>query len=197
VINVAHLPNRSATRQRHPPHLARRQTQDSEAFVLGHELDARAGAPGELAALPRLQLDVVDDGARRDAREWKRVTRPDVRFGARLDGLPDTKPGRRQDVRLRAIGVVEKRDPSRPVRVVLDRGHLGGNTVLPPLEVDDAVAALVTAPLMPNREAALIVAAARFFERCRELLLRLGLRYVLEGGDRPEAATRARGLVFP
>jgi hypothetical protein len=51
------------------------------------------------------------------------------RFGARI-------------VALLAVEVVDQRDVGGPVRVVLDRGDLGGDPVLRALEVDLAVQAL-------------------------------------------------------
>src|SRR5439155_24417200 len=101
-----------------------------------------------LPAPARLDLDVVDERASRDVLRRQGVTGADVGGGAGLDRRSDAEPGRREDVALRAVRVVQQRDPGRPVRVVLDRGHLRGDTVLLPLEVDHAVAALVAAALM-------------------------------------------------
>src|SRR5207248_5865289 len=77
VVDVADLADRRPARERHPAHLARGQAQDAEALVLRDELDARAGAPRELAAFAGLQLDVVDERAGRDVCERQRVPRPD------------------------------------------------------------------------------------------------------------------------
>ena len=79
----------------------------------------RAGCPSlrsaHLAAAAGLELDVVDERARRDVGERQRVARADIGLGARLDGRARAQPRRRQDVRLRAVGVVQQRDPGRPV----------------------------------------------------------------------------------
>src|ERR1700752_300925 len=48
---------------------------------------------------------------------------------------PAPHAGRREDVRLEAVRVVQQGDARRAVRVVLDRGDLGGHAVLRPLEV--------------------------------------------------------------
>ena len=101
----------------------------------------------------------------------------------------------REDVALRAVRVVEQRDPRRPVRVVLDRGDLRRHAVLPALEVDDAVAALVAAALVARRDPAVLVAAALLRERREQALLRLRLRDLLERRDGHEAAAGARRLV--
>src|SRR6185436_14519209 len=106
----------------------------------------------------------------------------------------DAKAGRRQDVRLEAVGVVEQRDAGRAVRVVLDRGDLRRDVVLAALEVDDAVAALVAAALMARRDAAVVVAAALLGQLLGERLLRLRLRDLGEIRDGHEATAGARRL---
>src|SRR5204863_9934363 len=100
-----------------------------------------------------------------------------------------------EDVRLRAVGVVEQRDARRPVRVVLDRSHLRGNAVLDALEVDLPVPALVPPALVAPGDAAVRVPPAALLERPGQALFRLGLRDLLEGGDRHEAPSRRRRLV--
>src|SRR5262249_32083096 len=94
------------------------------------------------------------------------------------------------------VGVVEQRDPGRPVRVVLDRGHLGRNAVLAALEVDDPVAPLVAAALVARRDPPVDVPAAGLLDRRRQRLLGLALRDLLEGRDGHEAATGAGRLVL-
>jgi hypothetical protein len=89
---------------------------------------------------------------------------------------------------------VEQSDPGRPVRVVLDRGDLGRDAVLRPLEVDHAVAALVAATLVARGDATVDVAPALLGELLGQRLLGLRLRHVGEVGDRHEAAAGARGL---
>jgi hypothetical protein len=196
VVGVPDLPHGGAAGKRHPAHLAGRQAQDAVAVVLGDELDPRAGAPRELASPSRLQLDVVDERARRDVGERERVAGLDVRRGPGLDSRADAEAGRREDVGLGAVRVVEERDARRPVRVVLDRGHLRGHAVLATLEVDDPVAALVAAALVARRDAALVVAASPALHRLEQALLGLGLRDLVEGRDRAEAPARRGWLVL-
>src|SRR5579884_560057 len=166
VLDVPDLADGRAAGEEHAAHLARRQPQRRVAAVLRDELHARAGRARHLAALPGLQLDVVHERARRDVLERERVPRLDVGADARLDDRADPHAGRREDVALEAVRVVQQRDPGRAVRVVLDRGHLRGHPVLRPLEVDEAVAALVAAALVARRDPARVVAAALL----RELL---------------------------
>src|SRR5437868_2697424 len=60
VVDVADLAHGRSAGEGDAPHLARGQAQDAVALVLGDELDARARRARHLAALARLQLDVVD-----------------------------------------------------------------------------------------------------------------------------------------
>src|SRR5206468_6750665 len=195
VVDVPDLTDCGPANERHAPHLAGREAQDGERAVLRDELDARAGRARHLRTLARLELDGMDERARRDVLERERVADADVRAGTRLDGRTDAQLGGREDVGLCAVRVVEQRDSRRPVRVVLDRRDLGRHAVLPALEVDDAVAALVTAALVARGDPAVRVAAAVLRERREQALLRLGLRDLLEGGDGHEATAGARRLV--
>src|SRR5204862_6569493 len=115
-----------------------------------------------------------------EVRERERGAGLDVGGGAGLDARANAQPGRSEDVALRTVGVMEQRDPRRPVRVVLDRRHLRRDAVLRALEVDLAVAPFVTAAGMAPGDAALNVAATGLLERPGQALLRLGLRDLLE-----------------
>src|SRR5690606_2373674 len=126
-----------------------------------------------LRAVTGLELEVVEGDAHRDVLERQAVPGTDVRGGARDDALSDLQAHRRQDVALLAVRVVEQRDVRRAVGIVLDRRDLGGNAVLvPTLEVDDAVAALVPSALVAAGDVAVVVAATGAGQLLSELLLR-------------------------
>src|SRR5581483_4923445 len=194
MVDVPDLADGRAARERDAAHLAGREPEHGESAVLRHELDAGAGGARHLGALAGLELDVVDERARRDVLERQRVADLDVGLGPRLDGRADPQLRRGEDVALRAVGVVEQRDPRRPVRVVLDRGDRRRHAVLDALEVDEPVAALVAAALVARRDPAVHVAAALLRERREQALLRLRLRDLLERRDGHEAAAGARAL---
>src|SRR5262249_36341997 len=132
VVDVAHLAHGGATRQQHAPHLPGREAERRVALALGHKLAAGARRPRHLPALARLQLDVVHERAGGDALERQRVPGLDVGARAGLQLGADPEACRSEDVRLEAVRVVEQRDPGRPVRVVLDRGHPRRDAVLRP-----------------------------------------------------------------
>src|SRR5262249_35556241 len=159
VVDVADLADGRPAGERNAAHLAGGQAENAETLVLRDQLDAGAGRTGHLAALAGLQLDVVDQRAGRDVRERQRVAGTDVGAGAGLDRRADTQARGSEDVRLRAVGVMQQRDARRPVRVVLDRCHLRRNAVLGALEVDLPVEALVPAALVAPRNAPVRVPA--------------------------------------
>ena len=111
---------------------------------------------------------------------------------------PCLQPGRRDDVALLAVGVVQQRDARGAVRVVLDVRDLGRHAVLVvATEVDDAVGALVAAALVPGRDPAV--------RRCGRPCCAAGgpatspgsiARDLGEVGDAGAATTRGRRLVL-
>src|SRR6202022_3581988 len=103
------------------------------------------------------------------------------RFWTRLHHVPHTQADRRQDIPLFAIAVVDQRDARGPVRIVLDARHPRGDAVLRSLEIDNPVAALVAAPLVPHRELALSVPPPPGDERAEQSPLRLGGGDVIKG----------------
>src|SRR6478736_1473333 len=155
LLGVAHLADRGAAAQVDVADLARRQSQLRVRTVLGDQLDAGTGRAGDLGPAPGPQLDGVHHGADRDVAQREAVTRLDVGGRAVLDQVALLELVRRDDVALLAVDVVQQRDPSRPVRVVLDVRDLGRHAVLVmATEVDDPVGALVTATLVTGGDPA-------------------------------------------
>src|SRR4029079_18226462 len=103
---------------------------------------------------------------------------------------------RGEDVALLAVLIEKEREARRAVRVVLDGLHGGGDTVLVPLEVDDAVVALLAAAAVARGDAADRVASgvAQLALGERTLGL-LALRQLGERRRLAEAPRRRGGLV--
>src|SRR5262245_74524 len=172
LLGVADLADRRAAADVDVAHLAGRQSQLSAPALLGDQLHAGSSRPAELRAAARTELDRVDRRSDRDVAQRQVVARLDVGADARLDPHALLEAFRRDDVALLAVDVVQQRDPSRPVRVVLDVRDLGRHAVLVgSAEVDDAVRALVTAALVPGGDPALVVAAALLGQRTHQTLL--------------------------
>src|SRR4051812_25431876 len=143
VLGVPDLADRRQAAAVHQPHLRRAEAERDVLALLGHDLRARAGGPGELAALPDLELDVVHRRTERDFRERQRVARPAVRARPRDHDVALVEPLRVQDVALLPVGVHDQGDAGAPVRVVLDLRDLAWDPELVALEVDLPVLALV------------------------------------------------------
>src|SRR5262249_49508267 len=136
------------------------------------------------------ELNIMNLGPGRNVAQRQRVSGADRRIGPGLDGVPHFQAGRRQDVPLLAIDVVQKSDSRGAIRIVLDSRNFRRNTVLIPLEVDDPVETPLAAAPVPRRDAAAIVASSVLFERLDQALFRLFLCDLLEGTDAHRAPPR-------
>src|SRR3954447_15136712 len=125
--------------------LTRRQLQLGIALVAADELHVGAGRSGQLAALARLQLHIVDDRAHRDVLQRHRVARLHVHALTGDNGVADLQALWRQNVGLLAVLITDQRDERRGFRIVLQPFDNGGGIELATLEVDHTVAALVAA----------------------------------------------------
>src|SRR6188768_4366903 len=149
LLGVADLTDGGAAAHVDVADLTGRHAQLRVGAVLGDELDTHPGGTGDLRAATGLELDGVDDRTGRDVAQRQAVAGLDVGTGAVLDRHALLQALGGQDVALLAVGVVQQRDAGGAVRVVLDVSDLGRHAVLVvPLEVDDAVRALVTAALV-------------------------------------------------
>src|SRR6185369_14332565 len=85
---------------------------------------------GDLAALARLHLDVVDDGADRHLADLHRIAWLHVDLLAGDHLVARAKPLRREDIGLLAALVGHERDEGRAVRIVFEaldgRDHVPG-----------------------------------------------------------------------
>src|SRR5690606_576229 len=191
------LADRGAAAQVDVADLAGGHAQLRVRAVLGDELHRRTGRAGDLRAATGLELDGVDDRTGRDVAQRQVVAGLDVRARTVLDDGALLELRRRDDVALLAVRVVQQRDPSRAVRVVLDVRDLGGHAVLVvATEVDHTVGTLVATALVPGRDATGVVAPTRLGQRTDQRLLRLGARDLDEVGDAGAAAAGRRRLVL-
>ncbi len=101
----------------------------------------------------------MNDRTHRDGAQRQAVASLDRRVLATdyLGTLADSLGG--QDVATLAVGILDQGDMRAAVRVVLEPLDDTRNAVLVAPEIDDAVALLVTTAAMPDRDAAVVVAA--------------------------------------
>src|SRR5690606_7574818 len=98
LLGVTHLADRRAAAQVDVADLARGHAQLGVGPVLGDELDARAGGPGDLRATTGLELDRVDRRTGGDVAQRQVVAGLDVRAGTVLDDVALRELVRREDV---------------------------------------------------------------------------------------------------
>src|SRR5690606_7394845 len=190
VVAVADLADRRVALLAYHPHFRRRHAQRHVVAFLRDDLRARTRRAHDLTALAGLQLDVVHHRAQRNLAQRNAVAGADVRARPRDHAITLLQIARVQDVALLAIVVLDQRDVRRAVRVVLDVDDRAADAVLVALEVDATVHALRAAPTTPRRDAAVVVAPARFLQRLEQRLLRLVARNLTRRRDAAE--TRAR-----
>ncbi|PRD40246.1 UNVERIFIED_CONTAM: hypothetical protein NCL1_00859 [Trichonephila clavipes] len=161
VVGVRHGANRRHAFLTHHAQFARGQADLGIATVTTNELGIGAGGAGQLAALAGLQLDVVNDGTDRHAREGHRVARLHVGLGAGDNGVTHGQTLRRQDVSQFAVVVFHESDEGGAVRIVFDPLDDRRNVELATFEVNDAVETLRATTLVPHRDASGVVTATR------------------------------------
>src|SRR5690606_25788363 len=166
-----------------------------DAFARG-ELRRGAGTAGDLAALARLQLDVVHHRTHRHVAQRHRIARLDRRIGAGAHFIAHRHAARGEDVATLAIGVLDQRDVRGAVRIVLERLDDAGDTVLVALEIDDAVLLARTTALVAGGYAAGVVARTGLALRHGQRSVRIALVQVRAVDLDDETRTRRRRLHF-
>src|SRR5713101_4079531 len=181
VVEVADLADRGHAVELDLPHLARRQLEVGVVALFGQELGERPRAPAELAALARLQLDVVHERTERNIPDRQRVAREDVSLRARHDHVARLEAERRDDVALLAVPVMQEGDASRAARIVLDPLDDGWDTDLLAPEIDLTEHALVPAAPVADGDAPVDVPPASPLLGGEQALLGRLLRDLLVG----------------
>lgn len=176
VIGVRYSTDRCEARAVHQTLLARVQAQDRHALVTADELSVSSGGAGDLTALARLHLHIVDDGADRNELQRHRIAGLDVNGLFRGNHLvADSQALRRQDIGLLTVRVVDERDERRAVRVIFQTLDRAFDVELATLEVDQTVGPLVTTALETNGDATQVVATALGGQALGQRLDRLAL----------------------
>src|SRR5699024_2897515 len=159
----------------------------------GDQLHGGAGAAGELGAATGAQLDGVHHGAQRDVPQRQVVDGLDVRTRTVLDEVALTQLGRREDVPLLAVQVVQQRDARGAVGVVLAVGDLGPRAVpVAAADVYHAVGPLAAAAPVTGGDATVAVATGGLGPRAHQRVRRRG-RGGLDEVGATRAATTGRG----
>ena len=196
VIGITDLTNGRAAASVHVADFAGRHTQLSVGAILGDELHGSTGGAGDLGATQRAELNRMHHGTGRDVAQRQVVARLDISLSAGLDDVALLDAFRSDDVTLLTVCVVQQCDAGGTVRVVLDVSDLGRHAVLvPTLEVDETVLALVTAAAMTGGHTAVGVTTASLAELANQRLLRRGARKLGEVRDGRVTAACSRRLI--
>ena len=161
MIRVAHLANGRHALGQHLAGLAGGQLEQGIFALFGHQLGLRSCRTGHLRALARPQLDGMNRRARRNVLEWKCVAHQNIGLGTGGHSSAHLEANRLQDVALLAVQIMNQRDASRAVRVVLNGGYAPRHPILLALEIDEAQHLLVTAALMADGQVTRVAASAR------------------------------------
>src|SRR3990170_2402451 len=196
VVQVPHLPHRRHAIDEYEPHLPGPEAQVGVLPLLRENLDDVARRTCQLPPLAHLELHVVDHRPHRDLADRKGVARLDIRVVAGNNRVSHGEPHRGQDVPFFPVCVMQEGDAGRPVRVVFDRGDLGGDVLLVSPEVDHPVFSLVCPPAVPGRDSPLVVPARTVFPLLDETPLRLLLGEVLVRENRHGADAGGGRLEF-
>ena len=140
-------------------HFAGRQTQEDVLVFLADELSVGAGGAAHLSALAGIHLNVVHNGADRNAAERQSVAWLDVSLFAGEDLITLLQTGGSDDVTLFTVNIGQKGDTGSTVGIVFDMGNSGFDALLLTLEINDAVETLMSAAAAAHGLMAHVVAA--------------------------------------
>src|SRR5579859_1275251 len=157
MIDIADLADGCHTENMYVALLTRGQAQQSIIALFRHQLGANARAAYHLAATPTLQLNVVNGRASRDVFQWQGIADSDVGLWPRNHPVPNLQAHRGQDVALFAIYIVQKRDTSRAIRIILDGRYFGWHSQFVALKVDQTIGAFRSTSTMAGGNLTLVV----------------------------------------
>src|SRR5262249_44166655 len=151
VVRITDDANRRAAFGRYAPDFAGGQRDLRPVGFAGAEHRGAAGAAANLGAAAWLHLDAVDVHAKRDLLERHAMPHARLNVCATDDAIARLQAFRRENVRLRAVFVLQQRDAAGAIRIVFNRDDRRPDVVLDALEIDDAVHLLVPAATKARR----------------------------------------------
>src|SRR6056297_259041 len=191
VLAVRDLAYRRAAVHMNLAHLAGAKKQRGVAAFARNQLDRRTGRACHLTALARLHLHVVDRRSDRNRVQLHRVARLDRRFRSAHHVVAREQILRREDITPLTVCVLDQRDVRTAIRIVFDPLDRTADAVLVALEIDDAIALLVTTALMTGGDPAVVVTAAGRALGFGQRLVRLALPQMIVA-DAHQTATARR-----
>ena len=120
MVNVADLADGGHAVDTDVAQLAGGQAQEGQTVLLRHQLSHVAGGTRQLGALAGIELNVVDEGTDRDIGQRQSVAGLNVGACAGNNNVSDLQAVRGNDISLLAVLILNQRDKSGTVRVVLN-----------------------------------------------------------------------------
>lgn len=120
MVDVAHLADGRHAVGREIPKLAGGEPDQSVLALFRHELSHVAGCTDELGAFVGVHFHIVDKGTDRDVCHGKSIAGLDVGVSAAPDNVAHFQAVGSKDVTLFAVLVLQQRNVSRTIGVVLD-----------------------------------------------------------------------------
>ena len=197
MLFVGHFADRGPAGAKDAAHFGRGHFEVRVALIVRDNFGEIARRARELAAIARLELDVVDERADRDFAERQAIARCDRRaFGdeqcvAHLDLL------RQKHVALLAVAVDRKTDECTAERIVFDARDPRRNVLLVEIKINETAALFVPAALVSHGDTAPRIAPAHALFAAKERLVRTVAGEQLPVVERRHAAEPwGRGFVF-
>jgi hypothetical protein len=196
MLEITHLTDRSITVLDDESNFARWEFDMSILSLLGHQLTRSACASNDLPTLSDFQFDIVYQRARRYVSKGKSIAGLDVgrRTCNHLVSYPELI--RSQDIAFLSIRIVKQGNPGGPIRVILNRSHMGRDLSFVTFEIDDPILFLVASPSVPGRDPAVAVPSSALLQRQEEAPLRGGGCDLSKRRDLLKPSGRRGGSVF-
>src|SRR5450759_1318404 len=163
VIQVAHLADRGIANLEDQAYFTRRQAHLSIVAFFGQQLRCSASGARQLTTFIFLQLNIVDQGANRDIRDWHAVAGADIGSRASNHNIANLKTQGDHNVALHAISVMKQRQTSCADRIVFNCSHGSGDIAFKALKIHDTyILAASTATMADSYSARKIATAITF-----------------------------------
>ena len=163
VLRVSDRADSGTACGRNTPNFPGRQRDLRPLRLASNQHGRRSGRTTQTAAATCLEFHVVNLHAQRDRRHWQTVSDFRRRCFTTLHGCASLQTLGGEDKTLLAIGVLDQRDTTGAIWVVLNRLHLAWNIIFVPAEVDQPVVLHMPAATMAGGDLALIVPATGLY----------------------------------
>jgi len=164
MINIANLANSSQAPVMKLAQFARGKLEHNVPALFAHSLGSITCAAPELPAFARFKLNVMYQGPSGNGLKRQSVARFYVNVVTRLYHVAQFDAQGGEYVPLFAIDVIDQGNARRPIRIILNRGHLARDGSLIPSEIDDSKLAFTAATSVTHSYNAPVIASCLLLE---------------------------------